>query len=115
MTSDSAGRQIGECSPWETHRLWSLWDMFELKAGPFLRATEHLQALTTWVAASTTTGSGDEHFHEDRQVDDTDRGFIDTRLVDLRAQLELLGARVSLLAIEEAQEAIKAHWVKWRD
>jgi hypothetical protein len=37
MTPDCAGLESRELSPWETRRLWSLWDMLLLHAGSFMQ------------------------------------------------------------------------------
>jgi len=46
MTTDCAGRQEGECSPWCTHRLWSLWDMQPFEANTFVFLSRELGRLS---------------------------------------------------------------------
>src|SRR5437588_616997 len=42
MTSNCAGPESRDLPPWETRRLWSLWDMLTLHAGSFMHLLQVL-------------------------------------------------------------------------
>jgi hypothetical protein len=98
------------------HGLWSLWDMFELEAGAFYDATTHLSSLVSWIGATTSTRGEDTKgkvFHEDTKLDDAGRVYISTKLAQLRGHLETLGARVTLLAVDDLLKFAEYEWTTW--
>src|SRR4051794_33323649 len=119
MTPLCAGSESRELSRWETRRLWSLRDMFELKAGAFYEAATHLSSVSTYIGAITARSSEkkDEEkrpiFHEENELDEVGRTYMKMRLEDLQGHLGTLGARVTVLATEELLESIGHGWTKW--
>jgi hypothetical protein len=60
---------------------WSVWDMLELKAGAFVEAAFELAGLASFISGtSLSTGDNDIIFHEDKQLNDGDRGWLQPRL-----------------------------------
>lgn len=94
-------------------RLWSLWEMFELKAGAFYNTATRMAETSAWIGATTaaTAAIGEEGkdgrlFHKDTRLDEEDRMFLDGRLKGLREHLDTLGARVTALAAQDAENTL---------
>src|SRR5258708_33895997 len=112
---DSAGCGPSESSPWSSRRLWSLWDMLELKAGAFHETVTRMAETASWVAATSLhVKVGNESvFHEDRRLEELDRRFLAARLEALREHLNTLGARITALAAQEAEKSIESSIATW--
>ena len=63
--------------------------------------------------ANLTLDETDRPFHEDQQLDDEGRGYLGEKLTELHGHLDTLGARVTLLALEEVQQIIKYSGTTW--
>src|SRR5258708_7955325 len=97
------------------HGLWSLWDMFELKAGAFYDAATHLSSLSSWIGA-TTAAKGEQEsrvFHEDQKIADTGQFYIKPKLEQLASHLETLEADVTLIATNELLKFVEYDWTTW--
>ena len=101
----------------EPRRLWSLWDMLELKAGAFFEATAELTSLASWIGATSIVGDSDAKenliFHGDRKLEEIDRTYLGQRLTKLREHLNVIGAKVTLLALDELTERSAYNWMTW--
>jgi hypothetical protein len=100
------------CSDGETfRRVWSLWEMLELKAGAFYETTKRLIEVASWATAK---GDDEESFlHHRRQLDGSDRSFLKDKLDGLPGHLHKLGAPITSFAAQEAQLAIEAPDATW--
>jgi hypothetical protein len=92
-----------------------LWEMFEIKAGAFYLAATQLAGIASWVAATTAAAKEKTHkpFHEDRELDVPDRNFIRDKLEGLREHLDILGARVTRLAVYDAIDNLRYSGTTW--
>jgi hypothetical protein len=89
--------------------------MRQLKADAFYAASTDLAMVTSWIAATTQAHKDEPErlFHESRKLEEEHRQFIIERLTRLREHIEALGARVTLLALKEAQESITRTGATW--
>ena len=89
--------------------------MRQLKADAFYAASTDLAMVTSWIAATTQAHKDEQErlFHESRKLEEEHRQFIIERLTRLREHIEALGARVTLLALKEAQESITRTGATW--
>lgn len=116
--TQTAGRSVGGgayaagCGgPWESRRLWSLWDMLEFNARDFYAATTHLTEMAAWLSAK--RSDTDSDFHADAPLDDEDRRFAMRALIGLSHHLAVLGARVTSMAVVEASGTIGDGSATW--
>jgi len=86
--------------------------MLELKAGAFYLAATNLVSTASWISATSFAGK-EGLFHQNQALDDPDRGLIRSRLDALKDQLETLGARVTRLAVEDAEKVLSVPNVTW--
>src|ERR1700730_735468 len=103
---------------WRPGRLWSLWDMLKLKADEFHDNTPKLVSLSTWIAAQSSEEDKEgkaKLYHKDRDLDDSDRSYIQARFATLPQHLEALGARVTSMAVQDAREMIARPYKTWAD
>jgi hypothetical protein len=99
-----------------TRRLWSLWDMFELKAGAFYNVATRMAETSAWIGATTAASNKDTSrtlFHRDTRLNAPDRVFLDARLKGLREHLDILGVRITALATQEAEAIIATEHATW--
>jgi hypothetical protein len=97
-------------------RLWSLWEMFELKASAFHQAATQIASTSAWVGASSYVQNEEptsRTFHENENLDIHDLRFLRGRLEALREHLDALGARVTLLAVNEAIDNLRSPEATW--
>jgi hypothetical protein len=89
--------------------------MLELKAGAFYETTTQLVGTASWIGARSFRASGipDPVFHEDTGLNDYSRQYITERLANLPQYLGVLGASVTTLAVQDAQEAVSRPYAKW--
>jgi hypothetical protein len=97
---------------YDAGRLWSVWDMLELKAGGFYQAATNLASTSAWVSATKFAGR-EGLFHPDQLLDDHDREFLRSRLRALADQLSNVGARVTILAVEDAERVLSLSTATW--
>src|SRR5690242_14620149 len=109
LDSTAAGQDRHDL--WDSRRLWSLWDMFELKGSAFYEATIRLAALSTWVTAAGNDET--DAFHRAQKLTDEDRSFVIPRLNGLVGHLEVLGAQITLMAVSDAKEALDRQGATW--
>jgi hypothetical protein len=89
--------------------------MLELKAGAFYKAFSQLVGTSSWIEARSRPPSDRPNpvFHEDTELDDVSREYITNRLKSLPGFLEVLGARVTTLTVQDAGEAVGLSYAKW--
>jgi hypothetical protein len=103
-----------------SHGLWSLWDMLELKAGAFVEAAVMLSGTASFIAGRNLKKSEEAKspaatvFYEDTALTKDDRSFLRTRLDPLPEHLRALGAEVTLLCVDEADNKIEKSWATWK-
>jgi hypothetical protein len=97
-------------------RLWSLWDMFKFDALAFYRATTEIQHQLTWIENHKLTsiknhadGSMTVFHIEDELV----LNIMLERLNELRAQLAILGADMTVLTVDRLRTAIEVKMVTY--
>jgi hypothetical protein len=86
--------------------------MLELKAGAFYQAAANLASIAAWVSATEVAGK-EGFFHPDQLLDDQDREFLRSRLRALAEQLSTVGARVTILAVEDAERVLSLSTATW--
>jgi hypothetical protein len=104
--------------PPQPHGLWSLWDMLELKAGAFVEAATSLAGTVSYIAGRSTAdlpteSGGAGAFHDQAKLADEDRVFLKTRLTALSKHLDVLGADVTAVNIQDAEESLGHWWASW--
>ncbi len=89
--------------------------MFEIKAGAFYLAVTQLAEVSSWISATTNAAKNEKDtlFHEERALDVPDITFLRGRLERLRDHLDNLEARITLIAVLEAQDSIRYSGVTW--
>jgi hypothetical protein len=89
--------------------------MLELKAGAFYQAVTDIRGLASWIEArsSAPLDVPDPVFHEDTKLADPDRAHITARLQEFPEHLRTLGARVTILAVQDAEKDIARQWATW--
>jgi hypothetical protein len=87
----------------------------QLKADAFYAASIDLATIGSWIAATTFARKDepDVVFHKGRLLDEQDRLFIAGKLTRLREHLDALGARVTMLTVEDAQKRITGALATW--
>src|SRR6185437_10924893 len=81
-------------SPWDSRRLWSLWEMYELKAGDFLRTSIALGVLHRIAQeGEKETAARDLNYGERATVQESVEALI--------PHVEMLGAIVTAMAIDD--------------
>lgn len=95
--------------------------MLELKAGAFHETVTRMAETASWVAATSLHVKADKDsvfhvesvFHEDTRLQELDRRFLTVRLGEIREHLDTLGARITALAVQEAEKAIESSLATW--
>jgi hypothetical protein len=95
----------------QPHRLWSLWDMLELKAASFFEVTDRLSGTAAYIGAH--EERKESVFHSGRVLEAPDRAFAAGRLGGLPEHLDILGARITALTAQEANEYILRAGATW--
>jgi hypothetical protein len=102
---------VPTCEGYDDPLLWSLWDMMELKAGAFYHAATALAEISAWVSAS--KYDTETPFNEANALIPQDQSFLGAKLSAVRAHLATLGAEITLLALEEAENALQRDDATW--
>jgi hypothetical protein len=88
--------------------------MLQLKGAPFYATITRLISTASWIEARSADDKGkDQPFHEDTKLGERQRGIVAGRLKDLSEHLDILGARVTLLAIQEAEPTLQRKHLAW--
>ena len=91
-------------------RLWSVWDMLALQADDFYQAVMQLTQLVGILISARES----DVFHEDKLLDEGDRKFVRGQVVILTKHLEVLEARVSQHAAQDAMNLIASEGCTWK-
>ena len=97
---------------WEcTHRrMWSLWEVLKFNAEDFQRATTCLSTVCAWIYASRDKASP---MHNDKIPEADNLAYVVSNLIDLMGHLHVLGAKITLMAVEEAYRDAKDPNTTW--
>jgi hypothetical protein len=110
----NARPELRDFSPWQPGRLWSLWDMLELKAGAFVHTATDLARTAAFISGINNPSENQKAiFKSDTVLDEADRKYLRSRLVDLPVHLDALGADVTSLTVADADARIGLAWTTW--
>lgn len=113
LTVDQGACRQGEMSPWRTHRLRSLWDMMQLDASAFYKASTRLAETKSYISAM--KDNPKSVFNRERRLEPPDRIFMKGRFSAIIEHLEVLGARVTVMAVQDAERECENDYTTWAD
>lgn len=95
-------------------KLWSLWDMLELRAGAFVEAATAIANTVSYISGKSAAKPGEPStFHEDKKLEGPDVTYVHLRLNTLLEHLDVLGADVTNVAVDDARKLVKSFWATW--